>query len=214
MNVFIDTEFSGLTKDTELISLGCISDDGRTFYGEITDFNHSKCDEWIKTHIFPNLISKGKDGAKPYVDRYKIIDKKENVMKAFIKYLNEISVAKYEDYLPGSVQFVSDCLSYDQVLINDLLLNGRAADKLQSYFPKISPAWYDINHLIAEKLNMTVGQAFDITREDLVIDEMNKFIKFNNDFDNNAKHNSLFDAYVIKLIYDKCNETRTLNLGL
>jgi hypothetical protein len=37
MKIFFDTEFSGLHKNTTLISIGCISEDGKTFYAELED---------------------------------------------------------------------------------------------------------------------------------------------------------------------------------
>lgn len=37
MKIFFDTEFTGLHKDTTLISLGMISEDGRRFYAEFND---------------------------------------------------------------------------------------------------------------------------------------------------------------------------------
>ena len=37
MKVFFDTEFTGLYKDTNLISIGLVSEDGKEFYAEIDD---------------------------------------------------------------------------------------------------------------------------------------------------------------------------------
>lgn len=36
--VYFDTEFTGLVQDAKLISIGMISEDGRTFYAESTDY--------------------------------------------------------------------------------------------------------------------------------------------------------------------------------
>ena len=35
---FFDTEFTGLRKDTTLISIGIVSDTGDRFYAELTDY--------------------------------------------------------------------------------------------------------------------------------------------------------------------------------
>ena len=51
MKIFFDTEFTGLHKDTTLISLGAISEDGQTFYAEFTDYDKSQVDGWIHDHI-------------------------------------------------------------------------------------------------------------------------------------------------------------------
>lgn len=41
MNIFFDTEFTGLHKNTTLISIGCVDENGRTFYAELTDYDES-----------------------------------------------------------------------------------------------------------------------------------------------------------------------------
>ena len=37
--VFFDTEFTGLRKDTDLISIGCVSNESNDFYAELTDYD-------------------------------------------------------------------------------------------------------------------------------------------------------------------------------
>ena len=41
MKIFFDTEFTGLHKNTTLISIGMIAEDGKTFYAEFTDYNEN-----------------------------------------------------------------------------------------------------------------------------------------------------------------------------
>jgi DNA polymerase III epsilon subunit-like protein len=38
MKIFFDTEFTGLHKDTTLISIGLVSEDNRKFYAELIDY--------------------------------------------------------------------------------------------------------------------------------------------------------------------------------
>ena len=40
--VFLDTEFTGLTKDTDLISIGLYIDEENYFYGEFNDWDKKK----------------------------------------------------------------------------------------------------------------------------------------------------------------------------
>ena len=58
MKIFFDTEFTGLHKNTTLISIGLIDENGRTFYAEFTDYDKSQCDDWIKEHVIDNLLYK------------------------------------------------------------------------------------------------------------------------------------------------------------
>ena len=40
--IFFDTEFTGLHQKTTLISIGLVSEDGREFYAELTDYDKSQ----------------------------------------------------------------------------------------------------------------------------------------------------------------------------
>lgn len=51
MNVYLDTEFTGLHKTTSLISIGLISEDGKTFYAENREYNQAQVDQWIKDNV-------------------------------------------------------------------------------------------------------------------------------------------------------------------
>ena len=57
MKIFLDTEFTGLHKNTSLISLGMVDERGRTFYAEFTDYDESQCDDWIQKNVINNLIN-------------------------------------------------------------------------------------------------------------------------------------------------------------
>ena len=56
--LFFDAEFTGLRKDTTLISLGIVADNGKKFYAEFTDFNWEYVDEWIQKNVLDNFILK------------------------------------------------------------------------------------------------------------------------------------------------------------
>ena len=56
--LFFDSEFTGLRKDTTLISLGIVADKGKKFYAEFTDFNWDYVDDWIQKNVLDNLILK------------------------------------------------------------------------------------------------------------------------------------------------------------
>ena len=48
MKIFFDTEFTGLHKDTSLISIGLVDEDGKTFYAEFLDYT---CDSGLLKDI-------------------------------------------------------------------------------------------------------------------------------------------------------------------
>lgn len=55
MNLYFDCEFTGLRKDTTLISLGIVAEDGRKFYADFCDYDRSQCDDWILDNVLSNL---------------------------------------------------------------------------------------------------------------------------------------------------------------
>ena len=55
MNVYFDTEFTGLHKGTTLISIGLIASNGKKFYAEIVDYDRSQVNDWIKENVINNL---------------------------------------------------------------------------------------------------------------------------------------------------------------
>ena len=183
MKLFFDTEFTGLRKTITLISLGIVAEDGRKFYAEFTDYSREQCDDWIKENVIDNLYLDGMgDGASSTDENQPCILVRGN--KEYVK--NELS-----DWLSrfDAVEFVSDVCHYDFVLLIDLF--GTAFD-----LPKnANPACHDINQDIARHFDISEAEAFDVSREEIVLELYGREIE-------GRKHNSLYDAEVIKAIYE------------
>ena len=58
MEIFLDTEFTGLQQDADLISVAMVSEDDRWFYAEFTDFDAAKLSDWHKENVLPYLFLK------------------------------------------------------------------------------------------------------------------------------------------------------------
>jgi hypothetical protein len=54
MRVFVDTEFTDFL-DCELISIALVAEDGREFYGELSDFDTSICSAFVREAVLPQL---------------------------------------------------------------------------------------------------------------------------------------------------------------
>ena len=54
MLVFLDTEFTRLTRP-DLISLALVSEDGREFYAERTDYFETQCSDFVRQTVQPLL---------------------------------------------------------------------------------------------------------------------------------------------------------------
>jgi len=112
MKIFFDTEFTGLHKGTSLISIGLVTEGGRTFYAEFTDYDEKQIDGWLQENVIDNLIMKQRNGLYYYVTDKEVFAKGD---KAKISTLLEEWLRRFD-----SVEMWSDCLAYDWVLFNDI----------------------------------------------------------------------------------------------
>ena len=99
MKIFFDTEFTGLHKDTTLISIGLVDVNGRSFYAEFSDSDDSQWNEWIRENVIKNLTL-GK------YEHFSLINKENTEVygdKEFIRGHLKNWLSKYD-----SVELVSD----------------------------------------------------------------------------------------------------------
>ena len=191
MKIYFDTEFTGLKKDTTLVSIGLITEDDESFYAELTDFDKSYKVEWFVNNVLNNLLLDKEKNAKkktPEVFVYKTKEEYFIADKMVRGTKNEVSYELYrwlKDFV--SIQLVSDVCHYDMVLFIDLF--GGAFDML----PSITPACHDINQDIAEFCKITEREAFEKNREKLLLENGIQLPK-------GKKHNSMYDAKIIKMI--------------
>ena len=179
MNLYFDTEFTGLRKNTTLVSIGMISEDGKTFYAELSDYDKSWRDPWFIDNVESKLLYN--TPCKQWFDECadtQIYGSKQDVASEL-----EIWLQQFD-----SVTLVSDVCHYDMVLLIDLF--GTAFD-----LPPVLPAsCHDINQDIARFLDISESLAFDMNREKLIYDIYGETLK-------EKKHNALYDAKVIRLLY-------------
>jgi hypothetical protein len=55
MLIFFDTEFSDLCLDPRLVSIGLISEDGREFYSELSEYEPKDCGAFTQEAVLPLL---------------------------------------------------------------------------------------------------------------------------------------------------------------
>lgn len=175
--VFFDTEFTGLHQKTTLISIGLISDCGKTFYAELTDYDQSQIDDWLKENVLSKLKLKDYDTDRdynPYNNDVIIKGNTESIKHALEHWFN---------LFDEKVEIWSDCLSYDWVLFNNIFGHAFSIPENVYYIP------FDICTLFKEK-----GVDPDISREKYGCGEV---------YSEMPKHNALWDAQVIKMCYEK-----------
>jgi len=69
MRYFFDTEFieDGITID--LISIGIISEDRRTYYAENIDCDLGRADPWVQNNVVPHLVGPTTQFTRPKIAR-------------------------------------------------------------------------------------------------------------------------------------------------
>lgn len=193
MNIYFDTEFTGLVPNTTLISIGCVAETGEKFYAEFTDYNRDLCDDWIKENVIANLFMEdepidGKidDTGNPFFD-YTFIGDSYFIRDAFTEWLEYVNPNKER------IQFVSDVCHYDFYLLCNLF---GGAFSLPEY---VCPWCHDICQDLIDPNDGDIKDGFDafnFSREEAC--------KFYNQgkLPEGKKHNALYDAEVIKMIYE------------
>lgn len=116
MQVFFDTEFTGLRQTTTLVSVGLVSLDGRTFYAEFNDYDVSQVDDWLRAHVMPYLQFSDIDMITPPLDlrHYKMKANRRRVTAMLTEWF-----AQFE-----SVELWADSPAYDWVLLGELFGGG------------------------------------------------------------------------------------------
>lgn len=189
MNLYFDMEFTGLKKDTTIISLGIVDQNGRSIYLEYTDYNESDVDDWIKENVINNTLFLKNRDKEPKV----IVKGKNYTVVGDIEYNRKVLKDWLSLYDKEDIQFISDVCHYDMVLLIDAIY------KHGLKIPRnVSIDCHNINQDIAAYKRISVKEAADVVRESLVTREI-EGIEI-------QKHNALFDAQVIRLIYIKINK--------
>lgn len=194
--IYFDTEFTGLHKNTSLISIGLVSDCGKKFYAELLDYDIKQVNEWLRDNVLANTYYlKGTKTQFEY-DCDMICDVKNSVRARLLDWL---------DSFDSNIVFVTDVGHYDMVLLIDLLADS--ALHLPNY---ISPTYIDLNNCIQEfvssqyNIDVSIHTAFHMNREELLYDA------FGIELDNINKHNAMYDALIIKQLYEKIKNDNVL----
>lgn len=186
--IYYDAEFTGLHKNTTLISIGFVSTTESTFYAEFTDYDKDQVDEWIEKNVIPDLyLDQGKE--KSFVNgvsKVKIKGDSSYIKKELLKWLeNECRNTGKQ------IQIFTDCYAYDWVLLMDLICENGKAINIPEYIYYIP---IDLSTAL-----FNIGIDPDISREEFVgyLDAGETYV---------LKHNSLWDASIIKKCFDKYND--------
>jgi len=211
INLYLDTEFTGLHQRTDLISLSLVHSRTCYFYAEFVSFSRAQLDEWLNTNVMANCIFLKEHGfCRPpeeiplspdcpirelgpgYIfDRdinTKMIRMRgwpENILAnldVWLKHVEFKFVTKDHDQVVP-FQVISDCFSYDWVLFNELYGGARRLPSTISYIPIDICSLFFANNIDPDISR--VGFAGDAAVTDL------------------PQHNALADAFNIKACFER-----------
>jgi hypothetical protein len=185
IKAFFDTEFTGLQKNTTLISIGVVYESGHMFYAELTDYDQSQVDDWLQENVI-NSLTLGDMEENTYKFGHDMKIKYVKGTKEFVG--RELNF--WHEYLfhTEKIEFWSDCLSYDWVLFNDLYGHAFNIPSNVYYIPFDICTQFKLKDVDPDIHRETFAEGF-IDTKGIAIGE--------------AKHNALWDAVVIKACYDK-----------
>lgn len=187
--IFLDSEFTGLHQNTTLISIGLIAETGQTYYAELTDYDQTQVNDWVKDNVINKLILDGSTN---------MAEPEEWVLQGTLKEVKYSLIEWFKQF--DKVEIWSDCLAYDWVLFCQVFGSAFDVPKNICYIP------FDICTLFVAN-----GIDPDINREkyaedrmyadcentwDMTEDEANEWVK-------KQKHNALWDAKVIMWCFDQ-----------
>jgi hypothetical protein len=190
--LFIDLEFTGLHQATTPISLGIVSECGKTFYAEFTDYDRTQLNDWLEENIIPNtwvavhepITSMGEVvGDSRWADVH--VFGSSDYIKPFLeKWLSQFD----------KIVIWSDCLAYDWVLFNQIWGHAFSIPENIYYIAMDICTVFEMNNIDP-----------DISREEYC--EIENFTEektkvLYNDF-KSVKHNALWDAFIIRECYNK-----------
>ena len=227
--------FTSLSPDGQPISLAIVTDDSTSFYAEFSDFDINRCDDWVKENVIRKLTIKDFISANEMVLNKEIGNVRYSADIDVIKYYLREWLIQFSDY---QLNFIVDCGWFTWYKFVELMGEweecnvkhfysyiGAYKQKLQHIdipcrigLPKLPPNFppvpQDLNELIAFTKNISISEAFNLDREELIepfglpkeIDGNSIYsipCKAFGETRKNNKYNALFDAKVTKEVYNK-----------
>ena len=215
IRIYYDSEFTGLHRNSTLISIGMVTDRGSTFYAEFIDYDKEQVNDWINENVIANLKFKDKPLLSPGLNHHQ---EKWNAAQVILKgppfeYSIEVSgtadivreqlskwLQNISEFYQQELQFYVDCYAYDWMLLVDLLTEGKTAIDMPNFIDYIP---VDLSTVL-----WSMMEDPDVNREKFAgtrfVDDLNVDPDNGNIIDGVIhKHNALWDAKVIKHCFQR-----------
>lgn len=177
--LFLDTEFTGLTRHARILSIALVADTGEEFYAEFNDVAPEEINDWVRDHVFPRFeFNDLHQTALVEGNTYKYKDNRDTIARLLRDWLNRFD----------SLEIWADVLAWDWVLFCDLFGGAFHIPEHIFYAP------FDLATLFRQK-GLIIPQGKyegDIPR-----------YAFAEMAETTARHNALADARVNSICYKK-----------
>lgn len=207
--IYYDSEFTRLHRNGQLISVAFVSETGNIFYAEFNDYaelDPEPLDDWIQENVITNLLFNDLEVADMLIPDqmsknaavFMKGNKKEIWKKLFAWMYVEVTSHGY-----NKAQIYSDCYTYDWMLFNDLICEDGPVLNF--------PDFINYNPIDLYSYLQINGIDPDISREELVnfdedkMEVINRLLNLIAPGKEISKHSSIFDALVIKTIFEAIN---------
>ena len=174
--LFYDSEFTGLTQNTTLISIAMISDCGQEFYAEFDDYDINQVDDWLITNVFPRTRWLADEKLTEYFTE---IENQQMVCFGDSQYIRtqlDIWLSQFE-----KIEIWADCPVWDWMLLCQLYGGAFGLPKHIFYLPFDIATLFRVNNLSGDTNRLKFSQ--------LNLDEQDM-------------HNALTDARISKACHD------------
>lgn len=129
MNLYYDSEFTGLQQAATLISMAFVADDGRAFYAEFSDYDREQCDDWIQQNVLGHTrwIQDPKAGSGRWEEGRLTLSYGDS-------WHNRQALTTWLAHY-GQIEIWADCLAWDWVLFCQLFGGAFQIPKQIFYMP-------------------------------------------------------------------------------
>jgi hypothetical protein len=128
IKIFLDTEFTGLHKETTLISIGLIAESGQTFYAELTNYDKYQISPWIQENVIKNLTLLEESYG------YKCYSNESMICKGDTDFVKQELTGWLSQF--DSIKIYADVLAYDWVLFCNIFDSALDIPKNIHYIPR------------------------------------------------------------------------------
>lgn len=174
MNIYLDTEFTGLLQNAELISLALVDENQHYFYAEFTDYDPSTLTDWHQENVIQHLLLDKLDHTSLPPQGYTIKGTREQIASALIAW-----ISNYQE-----IEIWTDAVAYDWVFFCELFGGALHLPRNIFYLP------FDLVTLLKIQ-----GIDPDCSRENIPLNwKPTKGL---------VKHNALYDAMLLRSIHQQ-----------